>query len=74
MIFRTPNPVAREDDLLRWVEHSNPSVFRKQILKSMHKNRLIEFNEAVGQVRISPTGIAYVEENLPLEITALEAA
>ncbi len=40
----------------------------------MHRDRLIEYDEAEGRVRISPAGIAYVEEKLPLEIGAIKAA
>jgi hypothetical protein len=67
LLYSTNSPV-REVDLVSWVEHSNPSVFRRDVLRSAHRERLIEYDEDTRKVRISPTGIAYVEENLPLEI------
>lgn len=59
--------VVLERDLLSWVEHSNPSVYRGDILRRCHRDRLIEYNQEAGEVQLSPTGIAYVEENLPLD-------
>jgi hypothetical protein len=59
---------AQEKDLITWVEHSNPSVYRRDVLRRAHRDRVIEYDEQKGEVHISPTGIAYVEQNLPLEI------
>lgn len=73
LLYSTAGAV-REEDLLIWVEHSNPSMYRKEILKRMHRERLIEYDEAEGRVSISPKGIAYVEEKLPLDIEVIEAA
>jgi hypothetical protein len=63
-----------EAELLNWVEHSNPTVFRRDVLKKAHRERLIEYNAVTGTVRISPTGIAYVEKHLPLQIGGVKAA
>ena len=52
-----------EGDLIDWVEHSNPTVFR-DILKQHHKSRLLEFDEERHRLRISPHGIKYVEEEI----------
>jgi hypothetical protein len=51
-------------DLFKWVEYSNPSVFRSSVLMALHKARLIEFDADQGQARISPLGAKQVEENL----------
>jgi hypothetical protein len=51
-------------DLLNWVEYSNGSVFRKSVLKPLHKSRLIEFDAAGDRARISPSGGKLVEEQL----------
>ena len=53
-----------ERDLVAWIEHSNPSIYRRDILRPMHKNRLIEYDHAAGTAEISPRGIAVVEEEL----------
>jgi len=53
-----------EVDLSRWVEHSSSSVFRRDVIRPAHKAKLLEYNPKLGTVEISPTGIAYVEDNL----------
>lgn len=51
-------------DLLKWVEYSNSSMFRRSVLQAMHKARLIEFDSNKGLARISPLGAKTVEEDL----------
>jgi hypothetical protein len=58
-----PKPV-KEADLLRDVEHSNASVYRRDVLKPLHKGRLLEYDPDRGVVTISPKGVRYVEESL----------
>jgi hypothetical protein len=51
-------------DLLKWVEYSNPSMFRSHVLQPLHKLRLIEHDAGRGSVGISPSGVRKVEETL----------
>jgi hypothetical protein len=51
-------------DLVKWIEYSNASTFRRSILAPLHKGRLIEFDIKQGRARISPRGIKEVEDNL----------
>lgn len=67
ILYDSPTPVA-EADLVDWLEHSNPSVFRRDVIRKAHQARLIEYDENTKQVQISPTGIKYVENNLSLEL------
>ncbi|MHB1572215.1 MAG: hypothetical protein ACYC0H_23830 [Solirubrobacteraceae bacterium] len=53
-----------EATLVSWVEHSNPTVFRRDVLKRSHKARLLEYDAAARTVTISPSGVAYVEQKL----------
>jgi hypothetical protein len=53
-----------EKDLFAWVEYSNATVFRHDILGQLHKSRLIEFDEKQHRVRISPLGIDDVEKRI----------
>ncbi len=62
-----PN-IVPEDILFEWVEHSNLSVFRRDILKFCHKERLLEYYPEKGEVIISPIGIKFVEDNIKLEV------
>jgi hypothetical protein len=55
---------VHESDLVRWAEHSNASVFRRDILRKAHKQKLIEYNPTTRMVTISPKGIEYVEETI----------
>ena len=48
------------------VEHPQPAYFRRDVLRPSHVARLIEWDQAAGTVEISPLGIRYVEEHLPL--------
>jgi hypothetical protein len=56
-MYRSPN-------IFGFVEHSNASVFRRDVLRPAHKARLIEYDEGSGDVTISPLGIEHVEEVL----------
>lgn len=57
-----------DKDLFDWIEHSNLAVFRRDILRPCHKDKLIEYNQANGKVSLSPLGLQYVERNIKLEI------
>lgn len=67
LLYSTTGAV-NEKQLVTWVEHSNASVYRRDVLRRAHRDRLIEYDENSGNAQISPTGIAYVEENLPLSL------
>ena len=66
LLYSTNGPVM-EAKLVSWVEHSNASVYRRDVLRRAHRDRLIEYNEKSGEVQLSPRGIIYVEERLPLD-------
>lgn len=53
-----------ESDLVEWVEHSNASVYRRDVLRKSHKEKLVEYNPATRIVTISPMGIQHVEDTL----------
>jgi hypothetical protein len=66
LLYKLHSAVS-ESDLVSWVEHSNPSVFRRDILRKLHNKRLIEYNESNRTATISPAGIAFVDESINLE-------
>ncbi|MBI5040140.1 MAG: hypothetical protein HZB57_02730 [Gammaproteobacteria bacterium] len=66
LLYSTKSPIS-VSDLLSWVEHSSLSAFRRDVLWPAHHARLIEYDSENGIVFLSPAGIAYVEENLPLD-------
>jgi hypothetical protein len=53
-----------EAELVSWIEHSNPSVYRRDVLRPAHRRRYLEYDEKARSVQISPRGVEYVEENL----------
>lgn len=53
-----------EKELTKWVEYSTVSNLRKRALAPLHKKRLLEFDQAKGQARISPLGIKEVEQRI----------
>jgi hypothetical protein len=67
LLYSAGRPVS-EKELLSWVEHSNPSTYRRDVLGKAHRARLIEYDEDSGLVHLSPTGVEYVEKHLPLEL------
>jgi hypothetical protein len=52
----------REQDLFDWVEHSNASTYRRDVLRSLHHEKLIEYEEDTRLVYLSPKGVAQVEK------------
>lgn len=53
-----------EADLVSWTEHSNAGVYRRDVLRKLHRERLIEHDASYRTAHISPLGIAEVEARL----------
>jgi hypothetical protein len=51
-------------DLIKWVEYSNLTMFRRSVLKQLHKKRLVEFDAEKERARISPRGAKEIEQKL----------
>jgi len=51
-----------EADLFRWLEHPGLPSFRKDVLKQLHKARLIEYDTTKRTVRLLPPGVTAAEE------------
>lgn len=60
-----PRPVS-ERDLVEWIEASNPSVFRRDVIRPAHRARLVEYNQEARTVQLSPAGLVYVETKIEL--------
>lgn len=50
-----------EVDLFRWLEHPGLPSFRKNVLKQMHKARLVEYDTTKRTVGLLPPGVAAAE-------------
>ena len=57
------NAVAVED-LFEWTEHSRKANFKRDIIRKLHDDRLIEWDEETDMAIISPTGISHVETSI----------
>jgi len=55
------------EDLFSWCEHSNFAVYKANVLKSLHKDRLIEYDSDNQIVYLSPAGVAVVEGEILTE-------
>lgn len=60
LLLSEAGPVAL-DDLVRWLEHPSVRDYRK-ILRALHKERQVEFDEVAQTVRLLPPGIEAAEE------------
>lgn len=52
---------ARESDLASWLEQKRPADYRNKVLKPMHKERLVEYDQTAGTVALLPPGVATAE-------------
>jgi hypothetical protein len=53
-----------EDDLRDWVEARNPSAYRRDVLRKLHQEKLVEYDQPARTVRLSPKGAARTERDL----------
>jgi hypothetical protein len=56
-----PNRV-NETDLIKWIEPSNITVYRRDVLRPLHETRMIDYRNDRFCV-ILPTGLKYIEDN-----------
>lgn len=56
-----------EADLFRWLEHPGLPSFRKDVLKQLHKSRLIDYDTDKRMVRLLPPGVTAAEELVAAE-------
>lgn len=52
---------ARESDLASWLEQKRAADYRNKVLKPMHKERLLEYDQEAGTVALLPPGVAAAE-------------
>jgi hypothetical protein len=64
LLLHASTGAVAERDLFGWVEHSNASVYRRDILRKSHQAKLVEYDSEAGTVQLSPKGVEYVETSL----------
>lgn len=52
------------EELFEWSEHPRRSTFRRDVLRPLHENKLIEYDEVDEIVYLSPWGVAEAEASL----------
>lgn len=52
------------EDLYEWTEHPNFAYFKRDVLRTLHKARLVEYDRETEIVLISPLGVRRVEDEL----------
>ena len=63
LLYSSTAPL-KESEILESLEHSNPSVFRRDVLRKAHKNRLLEYHQSERTLKISPLGVKKFEEEV----------
>jgi len=53
-----------EDELCAWAEHSNKAIYRRDVLRRAHREKLLEYDEITRVATLSPAGIADVETRI----------
>jgi hypothetical protein len=64
LLYSDPDVAVAVEDLIAWTEHSNPTVFRRDVLSRLHSERAIEWDRETQMVVIGPKGVRRVEESL----------
>lgn len=53
---------ATEAELISWLEHKRPNDLRKAVLRPIHKDRLIDFDETAKVIQFLPPGVEAAEK------------
>ena len=64
LLYSSPESAVPMEDLVSWTEHSNAALYRRDVLRKLHKGRLVEYDRETEMVAISPNGVSKVEEEL----------
>jgi hypothetical protein len=63
LLYGSPTGIT-ESELVSSIEHSNPSIYRRDILRKAHSKRLLEYDPSAKVATISPLGSKHVEKNI----------
>ncbi|MFZ5552103.1 MAG: hypothetical protein ACOZCO_03230 [Bacteroidota bacterium] len=61
LLYNELDNSANIKDLFNWVEYSSLSMYKSKIILTLHKEKLIEFDQTTLNVTISPKGIQNIE-------------
>lgn len=73
LLYSAAEGTVLTEDLISWVEYSNPRVFKTTVLSKLHRERYVEWDTDADSVTLSPKGAKLVEKyllpNKPLQST-----
>lgn len=64
LLYSTPETSVLAEDLWEWTKHANFSNFKRDVIRPLDADCLIEYDRDTEAVILSPTGARYVEDNL----------
>jgi hypothetical protein len=64
LLYSDPDAAVPVEDLCAWVESPRLGDYKKDVLRPLHSERLVEYDRSNEVVTISPTGSAYVEDSV----------
>jgi hypothetical protein len=64
LLYSSRDSAVLTEDLIEWIEYSNPHVFKASVLIRLHKERLVEWDRTTDTVTLSPKGAIDVETRL----------
>lgn len=64
LLYSSKDQVVFVEDLLSWIEYSNPASFKSKILSKLHSERLLEWDKESQTIVLSPKGAIYVENKV----------
>lgn len=67
LLYASEGKVA-EAKLVEWTEYTSAASLRRDVLRKLHQKRLIEFSEVDRFAQLTPLGVDFVEQELPLSV------
>lgn len=64
LLYSARETAVLTEDLIEWLEYSNPRVFKSNVLSKLHQERMIEWDKETESVTLSPKGAREVESRL----------
>lgn len=64
LLYSSVDEVVLVEDLFEWTEYSRLDNYKRNVIGTLHKSRLIEWDKESDAAIISPSGIAHVEREI----------
>ena len=64
LLYSSAESTVLVEDLISWIEYSNPAVFKSAVLRPLHAARMLEWDGDSDTVVLSPKGAKVVEDTL----------